>query len=484
VGGNSTTRGISLVRPLRSPSHDGRSTLSRELLIEHATVPVSLLRVRNVGTPLRLRVSELLIGDHLGGGVLKDINPSVSNTVRELLLLAPKDLSGQVRLNIRLVGGVECLTKNVLLHTSVLDLLLGGVNVHGNLKELLVQEGNTGLNSPGGSGLVGTETVGQVQVLDTSDGLGVELLLVGGVDEVEVSSVDLVGSLSGQNHLDSLSLDLSAQQVHGGRGTDGGDIVGLQVVDDVTKSVETLLKGEVELVVDGSEVVGDLLGGDSVGRSNKTDREGVEFGESSDGGVVVVLVDSDQLVLGGDLSVLNGELTHSLSFGGLAGSDRGNQGRVESSRQQNSVRNLSHQTLANGLLEGVTDELVVDGVGGNAGRFPPGGVVVAGGLASGRVVDMSGRERDDFVADGVKALQLRGEVNGGGVLGRPSLVEGGNSNGVTCRNCPVVLLVVKNEGEHTVEQLGGVDVMLFVLKTRYNQYPTPTQRRRELPSGG
>lgn len=62
--------GIGLVRPLGCPPHNSRSTLRGELLVEHAAIPIRLLAVRNISTPLRLRVLKLLVRNHLLGGIL------------------------------------------------------------------------------------------------------------------------------------------------------------------------------------------------------------------------------------------------------------------------------------------------------------------------------------------------------------------------------------------------------------------------------
>lgn len=234
---------------------------------------IRLLGVGNVRAPFGLRVLHHLVGDLALGLILEAINPAVANTIAELLLLAPENLVGQVGSGLRLIGGVEGLAQHVLLDTLGGDHLVLGVDTHAGLEEFLVEERNTGLKTPRGGGLVGTEAVSQVQVLDTADGLLVELLLVGGSVEVEVATEDLVGTLTTQNHLDSHGLDLTGEQVHGSRGTDGGDIVGFEVVDHVREGVETVLNSEGEGVVLGAEELGDLNGSGGIGGTGKTDGE-------------------------------------------------------------------------------------------------------------------------------------------------------------------------------------------------------------------
>jgi len=73
------------------------------------------------------------------------------------------------------------------------------------------------------------------------------------------------------------------------------------------------------------------------------------------------------------------------------------------------------------------------------------------------------RERDNFVANWVKTFEFRGEVNGPWSLRGPSLVEAGNSNGITSCDRAIVLCVIEDEREHSVKKLGGVDSMIRVL---------------------
>lgn len=234
---------------------------------------IRLLGVGNISTPFGLRVLHHLVGDLALGLILQAINPAVANAITELLLLAPEDVVGQVGRVSRLIGGVKGLAQHVLLDTLGGDHLVLGVNTHGGLKEFLVEERNTGLKTPCGGGLVGTEAVSQVQVLDTADSLLVELLLVRSSVEVKVATEDLVGTLTTQNHLDTHGLDLTGEQVHGSRGTNGGHIVGLEVVDHVREGIEAVLNSEGEGVVLGAEELGNLKGSRGIGGTGKTDGE-------------------------------------------------------------------------------------------------------------------------------------------------------------------------------------------------------------------
>lgn len=124
------------------------------------------------------------------------VNPRVTNTVRELLLLPPEDGVRQVSLSVR--RAVKRLSQDVLLHlgsTIFVNLLVSalgehfvfGIDVHRDFEERLVKEGHTGFETPSHGGLVGTETVGSMEVLHSLDAFFVEVLGVGSGVEVKVT---------------------------------------------------------------------------------------------------------------------------------------------------------------------------------------------------------------------------------------------------------------------------------------------------------
>ena len=467
VNGDGAATGVGLLNPLGGPPHDGRRARRGEVLVEHAAVPVSLLGIGDVGAPLGLGVLHHLVGNLELGLVLEGVDPSVSDTVGELLLLAVEDVVGEVG-TLGLVLGVEGLAEDVLLEPVLGDHLLLGIDVHGNLEELLVEEGHTGLKTPSGGGLVGAQAVGQVEVLDATDALLVELLLVGSAVEVEVTAEDLVRALTRENHLDAHGLDLARKEVHGGRGTDGGDIVGLEVVDDIGKRVKTVLNSEGHDVVLGAEELGDLKGGLVVGGAGETDGEGVELGKESDGRELVVIIDTDEtltlvLSLGGGLLVVGLLLSELPEAERLPLGNSSNQRRIETTGKKDTIGNLSHQTFPDGLLKSLTENLEVERSLGALLLIPPRGLEVTGGLASQAVENVAGRESLNLVANRVEGLELGGEVDGTGLLGVVALVEGGDTDGVAGGDRTVLLLVVENEREHAIEVLGGIDAVLEVL---------------------
>jgi hypothetical protein len=79
-----------------------------------------------------------------------------------------------------------------LLTGTLVEFLVLGINVHGDLQELLVEERNSSLETPGHGRLVGSETVGSVQVLDSLDTFLVEVLGVRRSVEVEVPYLSVI----------------------------------------------------------------------------------------------------------------------------------------------------------------------------------------------------------------------------------------------------------------------------------------------------
>jgi hypothetical protein len=115
--------------------------------------------------------------------------------------------------------------------------------------------------------------------------LAVQLLLVGRLVEVEVASEELVGALAGDDHLDPEGLDLARHEEHGRARPDCGDVVRLRVVDHVLDGVDVVLNGEVELMVQGAQVLRHLPGRLEVRGTLQAHVEGVELGAPAPGGL-------------------------------------------------------------------------------------------------------------------------------------------------------------------------------------------------------
>jgi len=72
----------------------------------------------------------------LGFNYLEDVNPSVANTITELLLLAPENVVGEVGLSTRLVTSIKGLSQDEFLNALLGDKLLGRIHIERNFKEL------------------------------------------------------------------------------------------------------------------------------------------------------------------------------------------------------------------------------------------------------------------------------------------------------------------------------------------------------------
>lgn len=252
--------------------------------------------------------------------------------------------------------------------------------------------------------------------------------------------------------------------------------------NDIVKGVQTFLDGESHGVVLGAEETGNLGGSDAVGRAGQTDGETVELREKRNGVEVVVFVNTRKLLrlrrgavhnsrvegatVGGrgvcaglpDLLRVLALQSQSLALG-----DGSNERAIQTTREKDAVRDLSHQSLSYGALESLSQKLVVDRVGGDVGGLDqPLGVVVAGEGVGLAVVDVARREALNGVADGVEALQLRGEVDGAGSLRGAAHVESGDADRISGGDDAVELLVVQDPAEHAVEVFGGIDSMLLV----------------------
>ena len=144
--------------------------------------------------------------------------------------------------------------------------------------------------------------------------------------------------------------------------------------------------------------------------------------------------------------------------------DRRDEARVESAREQNSIRHLSHHPLSHSPLEAGSQGLEIKRVAWSvAGLHKPLGGEVASELVGVGVIDVTWREGDDVVADWVQTLELRGEIYGAGLGAAAAHVESGDADGVSGSDDSVLDLVVEDPREHAVQVLGSVNSILLVL---------------------
>mmetsp|Transcript_28322 Transcript_28322/g.41660 ORF Transcript_28322/g.41660 Transcript_28322/m.41660 type:complete len:284 (-) Transcript_28322:930-1781(-) len=239
------------------------SCFTRIELFEDHTITVTLFRCWGVVGESVGGVGKHLIRHFLRGNVLERVNPSVTNSVAELLLLPPQNFIGKVRV-FRCIEGFShapffnsfIFRRNIL---SCLDLLFFGVDGHRNLQEISIKEWHTWLHAPSRHGLVAPKTIVHMKPGDFIDTFFMEFPSVGGFMEVQVSPEYLISSLSTQNHLNSHRLNLTGHEVHRCGGTNCCHIVSLKRLDHITDSIGTLLKRVGIGVMYGSEKIGDLL---------------------------------------------------------------------------------------------------------------------------------------------------------------------------------------------------------------------------------
>ena len=81
-----------------------------------------------------------------------------------------------------------------------------------------------------------------------------------GFVEIEIAAEHFISSFATQHHFDSHAFNDACQQIHRGRGANGGDIVSLDVVNDVADSVQSFLDGIVDFMMHGSDKAGHFAG--------------------------------------------------------------------------------------------------------------------------------------------------------------------------------------------------------------------------------
>ena len=161
------------------------------------------------------------------------------------------------------------------------------------------------------------------------ESLGIRCLV-----EVEITSEHLVGTLTGKNHLDTHAADDSRQEIHRSRSTNGGNIVGLNEIDDITDGIQTFLNGVVDFVMHGSDVLGNQSCLRQIRRTLQTYGKGVK----------------SRPVCLGFAPILH---TGRREFFGYGRDD----GRIETTAEENTVRNIAHQLALDGCFQGIVDFL-------------------------------------------------------------------------------------------------------------------------------
>ena len=223
--------------------------------------------------------------------------------------------------------------------------------------------------------------------------------------EVEVTAEHFIGAFTAQYHLDAHALDDAGKQVHRGGGAHGGHVVGLDVVDDITHGIQSLLDGIVDFVVYGTDVVGNFLGLGQVRGTFQSHGEAVELRPPRSG-----------LPVGFDA------VCRKLPRYGR------NDGTVQSAGEQHAIGNVAHQLAAYGSFQGITYGFYLYGIAVSTVRDFSSVTGVMGiivlhvrvvhpitGVPTRHLpflatVIMSRQERIVFVAETFKCFQFAGQI--------------------------------------------------------------------------
>ncbi len=332
---------------------------------------------------------------------------------------------------------LERFAQDVLLDLALATHLVSGLQAHRHVHELLVEEGHATLHPPGGHRLVGAQAVIEVQGGELAHVLFVELFSVGRLVEVEVATEQLVGTFAGEHHLDPHRLDVAGHQIHRGGGADGGDVIGLEVIDDVAQSIQTLLHGEVDLVVDGAEVISHLAGGGEIRRPFQTDGEGVQL--RPPGFALAIVLDAARRIELGD---------------------GGDNGRVQPAGEQHAIRHVTHQLALDrrfqrGFQLGLVADVVLD-----RAVFHPVALVPLFELAILAPQVVSRREGFDALADRHQRLHLGGDIEVAVLV--TTGIEGDDPHVVATNQVGILFGVIKNEGKDAVEIVEKRRALLLV----------------------
>lgn len=93
----------------------------------------------------------------------------------------------------------------------------------------------------------------------------------------QLTAQDFVAAFATKNHLHTHSFDLPAKKVHRGTCSHSRHIVGLEVVDDLLDSIQTLLYSESVLMVNCAEICSSFASGEQVWRVLEADAEGMQL---------------------------------------------------------------------------------------------------------------------------------------------------------------------------------------------------------------
>ena len=152
--------------------------------------------------------------------------------------------------------------------------------------------------------------------------------------EIEIASENLIGAFSAEHHLYAHRLDDASQQIHRRRSTHGGNIVSLDVIDDVADGIKTFLNGIIDFMVDSTDVVGNEACLCQVGSTFQTNGKRVQTGPVGTSAAIILYA----------------------VFTELLGNGRDDTG-VETAGEKYAVRHVGHQLPTDSILKGIVNDL-------------------------------------------------------------------------------------------------------------------------------
>mmetsp|Transcript_5561 Transcript_5561/g.12325 ORF Transcript_5561/g.12325 Transcript_5561/m.12325 type:complete len:369 (-) Transcript_5561:880-1986(-) len=257
--------------------------LAREKLLEDHTVTVSLLCGWCVVWVTIGSTGKHLIRHLFVCNSFQVINPSVSDAITELFLLSPQNFRRQVWI----IRSIKRFPDNILLNPRVLlahmwplhNHFFLRIHVHRHLKKVSVQKRCPGFHSPSRHCLVAPQTIVHVKPADFVHRLIKELLLIGCLVKVEVSTKDFISSLSTQDHLNTHGLDLPRHEIHGSRSTNCRHIISLHTLNNLTNGIGTFLNSISVSMMNRPKEISHLLGSLEIRTALKSNGKRVEFGK-------------------------------------------------------------------------------------------------------------------------------------------------------------------------------------------------------------
>ena len=398
---------------VRHPEVDDHLRLTRIVFFKNFAVEQRFLGERLRVGEARAAGLKLLIRVAVLSECFQMVNHRMADGVGKRGLLAVEDV-------MREIIALERMTEQVF--TLAVDVhFLRRVDGEDIADEVEIPERDARLERVDGDAAVGAEHVIHVQLTDTLFRFLLEFFCGRGKIGIFIAK-QLIRNLAGEQDADvGVLVDPFAEQVHAHAGANRGDVKRAEHFDDKIERIQHLLARHDDLGVVAADVVGDFAG----------------------------------------ILEVDGVLAHADGKGAdrrfaLARGDRADERRIEAAREQEADLCVGYQALVD-----ARDELFVDVFTHSlevviADLIDFCDVVVADELAV--LVIMSGRERQDHVAESCEVFRLAGEDDDALLV--EAVVERPDADGVARSDEFARLTVVEDERKFRVEQTEHVDAVL------------------------